>query len=141
MNSTAARQQRKRSFTLTLLAILFIIAAILGWVRAGQTLGQWSYLRSLPLTIPVWYLLATGAIEGLIGLAAAGSVWFQIPRSQPWIMAAAGLYTVLHWGEKALFSAIRSTSTNIPFEAVVTVLLLVFTWAALRSIKQETRKK
>jgi hypothetical protein len=122
---------KKRSFSITLLAIFFLAASILGWVRVAQTISQWNYLRSLPLSIPVWFLLVTGLIDGVIGLLAIAILWLRIPRSRYWVMAAASLYAVLYWGGKVLFSAARSTGKNIPFEVLVTFLLLIYTWMAL----------
>lgn len=125
--------RKKRSFPLTLLAIFFLTASLLGWVRVFQTIQRWKELHSLPLTVPVWFILVSGGMAGLAGLLAAGILWRRIPRAQAWVMAAASLIALLFWGEKIFFAAARTPGKNLPFEALVTFLLLFYTWAVLRN--------
>lgn len=124
-------RRRYRPFIVTLLSIVFLVAAILGWIRFSETISALNYLQSLPLSIPIWYLAITGVIEGLVGLAAGGASWLGIPGSRLWIRAAAGLLAFLYWGERLLFTAGHPSQYNVYFQAVMTILLLAFTWITL----------
>jgi uncharacterized membrane protein len=61
------RESTKRPFVATILIIVVLIFTSLNIIRTITSLQSWSFLESLPLQIPVIYLIISGLIWALLG--------------------------------------------------------------------------
>ena len=130
--STIPNQQSpKRPFSVTVLAWVVLIMALLGWLRLFEVLRQWQFLQNLTPVPPVFYLAITGLVWGLCGTALLwglflGRVW------APRLMRVAGLfYTFYYWLDRLLVANPAYINTRWPFALALNITLLLFAFWVL----------
>jgi hypothetical protein len=129
-----SRQKRRRSFELYVLIAIFLITAWIGFLRVQQGLFYWKLLGNI-VPGPA-YIVATGAVYGIVALAAAigmglGKWWASLLARGFAIGMAAG-----YWLDWLLVTRSQVYRTNWPFELALTLFLILFTFAVLLSPAQ-----
>ncbi len=106
-----------------------------GWVRFGISLRDWYWLNRAGVGPGAAYLVISGGLWGLIGLAVL--VWMGLRRpAYPWVgMAAAMFYALTYWLDRLMFSRPDGSWVNLPFALILTVLGLVFVFMMLRPVQ------
>jgi hypothetical protein len=120
----------KRPFTVTLLACLVLIIAIVHLVRFIYTIAWWRFLAILPGTPP-----SLLALTGLIGLL-FGSVLFWglwTGKSSAPLAARILVPVYLGWEWFEQFMAVRRGNQfeNWPFMAAISLIVILFTYWTL----------
>jgi uncharacterized membrane protein (DUF2068 family) len=100
-------------------------------LRFVQAIRQWDFLSEL-LSIPPFYLAATGLFWGILGLVAAWGLW----RGRRWApsltIVAALAYTLYFWLDRLLLSS-DGPGINWPFVSTLNAALLFLTaWILTR---------
>jgi hypothetical protein len=100
-------------------------------VRMVMALRYDALLPELPLTVPLTYVAVMGGLWGLVFLAcAAGLARFR--RWGRWgTLVAVTLYQIHVWVNHLLFDASDYARQTRPRDALLTALLLAFTWGSL----------
>jgi len=132
--STASNQQSpKRPLSVTLLAWVVLIMALLGWLRLYEVLRQWQFLQSLVPAPPVLYLALIGLGWGLIGTALLWGLVLGRSWAPNLTRAAALLYTIYYWLDRLLVADSTYITTRWPFTLGINIALLVLTlWVLAR---------
>ncbi len=115
-----------------LLAYGFLLLGVMGWLRVGQALPLWRILESLQVWPGPLYLVVSGAVWGLFGLVAAVVVWIGFRWARSFTIAAALLLALSYWFDRLFLVQSDAARANLPFALIMTVVLLVFTFATLR---------
>ena len=121
-----SRAPRRRPILVTLIFLVFLLWAILGWVRFVETLTQPDLILEVTSIGIFWYLLLAGLAWGSVGLPilwglALGKAWIL---RYAWI--AAVFYPATYWGERLLLWRDPAGQANWPF-----MLLLTFFWLGM----------
>jgi hypothetical protein len=123
---------------------LVVLALGLGNLgRAGVALRYSALLPDLPMTVPLEYLAAMGAFWGVVLIACA----VGLMRFRPWgrwsTLIAVTLYQAHVWINHLLFDASDHARQAWPWDALMTVLVLVFVWGSLslKSVRKTFEKE
>ena len=114
----------QQPWTLIILCIGFLLFAFNGFLRFGQALADWNLLQSAGLRPGPGYLVLTGAVYGLSGLAVALGLWFGWHKAGRLGRGMAFFYFAWFWIDKMLISQNTASKTNWPFAAITSILLL-----------------
>jgi len=120
----------RRPFSVTLLAVLVLMFAVVNLMRFFQTLRQWDFLASL-LPFSPTYLAASGFVWSVGGLILAWGLWRGKPWSVRYTLLSMILYIMYYWLDRIVFANHAARVINWPFILAVTVSLLVWTWWVL----------
>ncbi len=120
-----------RPFELKLLVLGLLVFSWMGWVRFEQTLVNWAWLQSLGLTPAPPYLAASGALWGLLGLAAALGLWLRLEWGIGLARIAAAGFALSYWLERLLLRRAPEAQANLPFALAATALGLVYAFGVL----------
>jgi len=126
---------KKRPRSVTLLAILVLIIAIINILRFALSIRYWVFLSSRSAVSPL-YLALTGLVWSVAGAAVIWGLWYAKSWA-PKLMRAVGLtYALYYWLDLIFLKdhPISGTSgtvvallpTNWLFAAILTVIGLVF---------------
>lgn len=117
----------------------FFLAAVQGFFRFGQTIAWRELLDQIGMEPGPAYFIASGALFGLLALAAAlGLLIFRQRAVLP-----AGLATALlalgYWAER-LFIRSADDLANAPFSLGLTLVALIYTAAVLWWWQRRSRR-
>jgi len=132
-----------RPQNVTWLAIGVLSVTIVYAVRAALAIRQWAYLESLPLQVSPAYLLATGIVWSLVGLAITVGLW----RGSSWASLAARIaaptFGIYYWLERLILVSNPNEPYNRPFAITITLLsqILVFWMLSRPRAKAFFRRK
>jgi hypothetical protein len=118
-------QDRKRPFSVTLLAGLVLIITIVHLVRFVNALTLWSFLTNLPGKPPL-YLALTGLIGSLAGAVVSWGLWTGKPRAPLATRLLIVVYLVYQWVEQILSVRAGNEFENWPFWTSMTLIILIF---------------
>jgi hypothetical protein len=118
-------QDRKRPFSVTLLAGLVLIITIVHLVRFVYALTLWSFLTNLPGKPPL-YLALTGLIGSLAGAVVSWGLWTGKPRAPLATRLLIVVYLVYQWVEQILSVRAGNEFENWPFWTSMTLIILIF---------------
>lgn len=123
-----------RSLSFWLLWLFYAFFSLAGWVRLLDTVADWYWLTFSGIFPGPLYLAITGAMWGLVGLVAL--IWFWLRRSLARGVGflAAVFFALTYWLDRLLFRSGAGGGSNTLFALTLTVLLLGFTWGALRPL-------
>jgi hypothetical protein len=130
LNLSDTDRNRKRPFSVTLLAGLVLIITAIHLVRFVNTLTSWNFLTNLQGRSPL-YLASTGMIGTLVGALVFWGLWTGKPRAPLATQILFLVYLGLQWFEKILSVRAGNEFENWPFMAVVTLLVLIFVFWTL----------
>jgi hypothetical protein len=118
---------------------LFLLAgyglfSLNGWLRMIGSITHWDLLVLSNLSpVPV-YLLLSGFLWGVVGLAALA--W--IARRRPYFrlvgLAAAGIFILTYWVDRLVVRNPETSLPNLLFAVLFTLLAVVYVLLALRPL-------
>ncbi len=123
----------KRPFNVTIILVVVLIFTLLNTLRLVAAVLGWNTLAGLPLRVPVFYFILTGAFWAVTGFSLAMGLYLR-RRWSVWVARGAViLYPVYYWIDR-LFVADRSAiASRVSFLVVTTLLLCGFLlWALSR---------
>lgn len=126
-----ASKRPGRPFALKLLIVDLLFFSWMGWVRFQQALVDWTWLQSLPVAPDPLYLAASGAVWGLLGLAAGLGLWLRRGWSIGLARITAAWIALSYWLERLLLGRAPETQVNLPFALTLTALALFYTFGVL----------
>jgi|SRR5450759_29455 hypothetical protein len=133
---------RRRPFLVTLLALLFLILSVLGWVRLEQAIQGWRVLSHFGgAGLPI-YQGISGALWGLIGLPAVWGLWRRKIWTIKAVWPAALAYPLFFWLDRFLAGRAPQSQENWIFASVMTLVwgLLVGFTLSRRNIRPYFRR-
>jgi hypothetical protein len=117
-------------------ALLYLLVAGFSLVRFARTLAQWSFLDTLPLSVPPLYLALTGLVWGLAALGVVYGLWMQKGWAPRYALGFTTAYFAYIWLDRAIFAA--NPLSNVWFLAGTHVFILLFLWIAYRDRRIQT---
>lgn len=121
---------RKRPFSVTLLAVLVLSITIVHMVRIINTLTLWNFLTELPGKSPI-YLALTGLLGSIAGALSFWGLW----SGRSWARTATGILTVVYlgllWIEQLFAVRAGNKFENWPFWVGMTLVALLFVFWTL----------
>ena len=114
-----------RPFSVTLLALGVLTLGGLNLVRFIQSILHWGFLSRLLPFSPL-YVALSGLIWAIAGFALAWGLWrgrIWAPQASRWATLVYLLYT---WLNRLLYANPASRNTDLPFIAVLNLLLVAF---------------
>ena len=107
-------------------------ASLAGWARLVISLRDWYWYDRFGLQPGPGYLAVSGAVWGLVGLAAL--LWLgQRARGYTWAGRSAVVFLALtYWGDRLAFSRPDGAWVNLPFAVVFTLLALAYAFWVLK---------
>jgi hypothetical protein len=124
---------RKRPFSVTLLAVLVLIITTVHMVRFINTLTLWNFLTELPGKSPI-YLALTGLLGSIAGALSFWGLWF----GKSWARIATGILIVVYlgllWIDQIIAVRAGNKFENWPFWVGMTLVTLIFVfWTLLHA--------
>jgi hypothetical protein len=128
LNQTAPSRARWRRF---FLAAAFLYLGLLGAARVQQSLIDWDLLLELGVRPGPLYLAVSGALWGVLGLAAALLAYVRRRWAGRTVFAIGLIFTLSYWADFLAFTRAAEMMTNWPFALGASLLgLLYCAWAA-----------
>lgn len=123
----------KRPLSVTILAAGVLSVAVVFGTQAYQTLRQWRFLQSLPLSVSPVYLLGAGIVWAAAGLYIAVSLWRGLGIAPKATQIAAWAFAGYYWLDRLALASSPLTQTNQPFAlgATITAIILIY-WTLTR---------
>lgn len=118
------RKQAKSPFSVTVLLGLVLTFTALQAVRLWAALTNWEFLSSLPLSVPPAYLAASGLLWALGGAWLAVGLWTAKPWAPRGTRIGLAAYTAFHWLDKSFLQVGGLQSSNLAFEAGLSLILI-----------------
>jgi hypothetical protein len=118
---------------------LFLLAgyglfSLNGWLRMIGSITHWDLLVLSNLSPGPVYLLLSGFLWGVVGLAALA--W--IARRRPYFrlvgLAAAGIFILTYWVDRLVVRNPETSLPNVLFAVLFTLLAVVYVLLALRPL-------
>jgi len=125
-------KQKKRSIGFWLLIIAFALLALSGWQRVAASLAAAYWLTQAGANPGPLYLTISGALWGVVGLLAAGWLFFY-GRAYRWVVLGVALLMFFtYWADRLLVSRADGLGANIGFAILASLFGLGFTAFVLR---------
>ncbi len=118
----------KRPSSVTILVVVVLIFTSQNILRLEAALRTQQFLVSLPLQVPVAYLVGTGGAWAVIGLFTAAGLFAMRRWAFVILPYVVGSYTAFYWFDRLVISNRFIITTRWPFSLGMTVLLLAFTY-------------
>ncbi|HTX78992.1 MAG TPA: hypothetical protein VMC62_04960 [Longilinea sp.] len=130
----------KKIFLLLFLELTLLVFSLDSWLRFQQAIVNWTYLISLGVVVLPLYLAVSGAVWGLVSLAAAVGLWFY----QRWAVIVTGagalLFTIWYWLDRLFLApATGGSQANLWFAVVINAVLLVLVYLNLGAVWETIR--
>jgi hypothetical protein len=135
--STPRSRSIKRPFSVTLLAWVVLILALLGWLRLFEVLRQWQYLQSLTPTPLLVYLAVIGLIWGTAGTALVWGLVLGRAWAPRLMRNAAIVYSLYYWADRLFIADPSAIQTRWPFALGLNAALITFTFWVLTRPKTQ----
>lgn len=132
---------RKRSFWVSLLAGIFLLLSILGWIRLQQAVAYWGLLEQLGAWPGPLYIAVGGILWGIAGLVPAWGLWSASRWGARAAWIAAPVFPLTYWADRLWFSPGAGPFASWPFVLAVTAAWLVFVFAVLARARPRVRKQ
>jgi hypothetical protein len=130
LNLSDSNNDRKRPFSVTLLAVLVLSITIVHLVRFINTLTLWNFLTELPGKSPI-YLVLTGLFGFIAGAVVFWGLWTGKPRAPLAMGLLTVIYLSLQWLEQILVVRAGNEFENWPFMVGMTLFGLIFVFWTL----------
>ena len=88
-------------------------------------------MAELPYAIPIGYLIITGALWTLIGLALVSGLFLGLRWSSTLLKWVTGLYTVYYWVEHLFVTEPGTLVTRWPFTLGLNLALMILVFGVL----------
>lgn len=131
------RKEANRPFSVTVLLGLVLTFTALQALRLWAALTNWVLLAELPLHVPPAYFAVSGLVWALAGGWMAAGLWVPKPWARRWMLIGTVGYTAFHWLDKAFLQVGGLQSSNLAFEATLSLILVgsVFAVLALPNVR------
>jgi hypothetical protein len=127
---------RKRTFWHWVLLAGYAVLSAYGWTRLVASIMDWYWLNSVADIRPgPLYLVITGGLWGLIGLAALVWVFLRRPGYRTAGMTVSLLFGLTYWIDR-LFITQNGKDSNLWFAVGFTIACLAYTVLVLRPEKE-----
>jgi hypothetical protein len=126
----------RRPFPITILALIVLGLAMLNLARCIQAMAKWQFLAGLLPFSPI-YLIATGAIWGVSGLALFWALWKGFPWAPKTTILGMFAYSAYYWLDRFLLAGYADRNVDWPF---CTVGNLIFIAASLWDLTRPDAK-
>jgi len=128
-------RNHKRPKSITLIAVIAFMFAMLNLIRAVQAIKQWQFLTTVLSYAPVYQLLS-GMVWFLCGLALFWNIWRGKAKTPLFIILGGVLYSIYYWIDRFAISSTPFDS-NWLFILVINGLFLIFIgWSLTRKNTQ-----
>lgn len=117
----------QRPFSVTLLLWMVLSLSAWGAIRLFAALRWWDVLYEFNASLSPLYLLITGVLWGVAGVALLWSIWSGKAWSRMAILISILLWLAEYWIERLFFQIQRA---NLPFALILSALLLAVTFAS-----------
>jgi hypothetical protein len=121
----------KRPIAVTVLILMVLSYTVLGWFGLLDALRRWDFLQTLPLTVPLFYLVLRSALMAVFGLPLIWGLWI----GRPWAWYATQIYAVVlvtfYWLDRVLVAQPAVIGERWPFMVAITLLELFLVTLAL----------
>jgi hypothetical protein len=114
----------RRPFWVSVIAVIFLLLAAVGWLRFQQTLASWNLLSELGVWPGPLYLALSGAAWGMPGLPAAWGLWTGRRWAVRFAWPAAGFYPLTYWVDRLFLTRSPQALAAWPFWLGVSLLWL-----------------
>lgn len=123
----------KRPFNVTIILVVVLIFASLNVLRLVAAILGWHTLAGLPLRVPVFYFVITGAFWTVAGFFLAVGLYLR-RRWSAWLAwGALILYPLYYWIDRLFIADRSSIASRTAFLVATTLLLSAFTiWTLTR---------
>jgi hypothetical protein len=127
----------RRPLAVTVLTGLVLILAVFNLARLLQATQKWSFLLTW-LSFSPLYLVITGLVWGLAGLALAWGLWCRKTWAPLWTCVYFLAYSLYFWLDRFLLAGSAERNLNAWFAASIDLLVLVWLVWTLRRQKVKT---
>jgi hypothetical protein len=127
----------RRPFAVTILIVVVLIFTSLNILRMITAISDRDFLNSLPMAVPVIYLITSGAIWGGIGIILVLGLLDGRKWSLQMAQVITILYTVYYWVDRWIIAEQFSITSRWQFVTGVTILLTISVFWILKL--QKTR--
>jgi len=118
---------------LIILALVFLVLSLMGWLRVREILAVASLLSHTYAFPAPEFLVLTGIVWGLVGLPASAGLFFGWRRADKLTWVATALYLVTFWLDRFLLVRAVEVRANSLFLAGLSGLWVLVTFVVLRS--------
>ncbi len=118
----------RRPYFVTILTVVVLSFTYLNAARLWAAIQLRSVLTDLSPHIPVTYLMLSGAVWALIGLPLAYGLYTRKTWASRPVCALAILYALVYWFDRLFLADPAAMAARWPFAALLTVILLSFTF-------------
>jgi len=138
VNPNLARGRRPgRSFNLWVLALGLLASAMAGFLRLQAALYAWDVLTHLGLQPGPLYAALSGAIWGIVSLAAALGLLLRQRWAPVFTRFGVAGMALFYWADRLLFTRSPDGQINAPFAAVMTAILVFYAFGVLALDRQK----
>ena len=130
LNLSDPNLDRKRPFSVTLLAVLVLSITIVHLVRFINTLTLWNFLTDLPGKSPI-YLVLSGSVGFIAGSLLVWGLWTGRPRAPLAAAILTVIYLSIQWIEQIISVRAGNEFENWPFMVGMTLIVLIFVFWTL----------
>jgi hypothetical protein len=128
----------KRPPFVTLLAVVVFILSAASLASLAAGLSRWHLFADLRLALPLWLILTSGSIWGIIWLVVAWGLWRLLPWARRTAIVCFIVYLVVNIGQQGLFAHGDYERARLPFIIGASVLLgALVTWGLTRPRVQQ----
>jgi hypothetical protein len=121
-----AKQTPKRPFGVTVLLGLVLTFTGLQILRVWVSVANWDFLNSLPLQINPLFFIISGLFWAAVGAMLATGLWTRRRGARLGVLLATLGYVAFHWADRLWLQARGPQSSNLVFDAVLSVVMVVF---------------
>ena len=123
---------RKRTLALWLIYFGFALFSFSGFTRMGDSILNWYWLNFAGVHPGPWYLVTSGGLWGVTGLAALVWLWFSLPWHRQVGAGVALFYGLSFWMDRLFVGKLEGGLSNSGFSTLLTFLGLAAVFLVLR---------
>lgn len=128
--------KQKRSFELKLLMVILLLVGCFGVLRVARAWHDWYWLFLFKLPVHPLYFIASGMVWAAGGFGSALGIWLRFHWAPLITRLTMVVCAVWYWVEALVFPHSPLDAANRPFAAVMTALLLGYTFGTLALPRQ-----
>jgi hypothetical protein len=124
MNNSLGGRFNKRSFSLKILAVGWLVIAIFSCLRFYQALSYWDTLLAFGEPVLPLSMAVSGALWAVVGFICSCGVWLKRVWSAWLSFYSAVAFSVWRWLDWSLLTRSQAAQTNLSFALISTIVLL-----------------
>ncbi len=121
----------KRPLFVTLLAIAVFSLSAASFASLVVGLARWQIFVDLGLSLPLWLLMASGGVWGLVWLVVTWGLWRLLSWARRTTIICLIVYQVMMIGQQVLFMRGDYERDRLPFVISITILVIALVIAGL----------